>query len=270
MIFVSAGIYYLWIPLNLAPGGTTGLTVIIKSFFPGLSVSLALGCINIFLLLCGFIFIGKEFGGWTIYSSIVLSGIIKLFEIFYPANKPLVDNTLLCLIFGGICVGLGIGIVFNQNASTGGTDIVAKILNKYYHISLSNAVLIADLTITIVATFIVGLEIGMYSMLGIMINSIIIDKVISGFNTRIKMLIISDKYDDINVFLNKEVGRGTTIYDAEGGFGYSKKKVVTTVLAKAEYVKAKQYIGMIDPNAFIITNSVNEVVGEGFTYEKIV
>lgn len=79
MIFVSAGIYYLWIPLNLAPGGTTGLTVIIKSFFPGLSVSLALGCINIFLLLCGFIFIGKEFGGWTIYSSIVLSGIIKLF-----------------------------------------------------------------------------------------------------------------------------------------------------------------------------------------------
>ncbi|WP_425540215.1 YitT family protein [Microaceticoccus formicicus] len=270
-VFVIAiGIYYLWIPLKLAPGGTTGLTVIIKSLFPRLPVSLAIGIINFILLLLGFIFIGKEFGGYTIYSSVMLSFFIRVFEQVYPVSQPVVDNVFLNLIFGGLFVGFGIGIVFNQNASTGGTDIVAMILNKFYHISLSTAVLIADLVITLVATYIVGLEIGMYSILGIMINSLIIGKVISGFNTRIEMMIITSKFDQVNVYLNKEIGRGTTIYHAEGGFSYEPKKVISTVLSKNEYIKAKLYLKEIDPGAFVIINNVNEVVGEGFTYEKLI
>ncbi len=267
---IAVGIYYLWIPLKLAPGGTTGLTVIIKSLFPFLPVSLAIGLINIVLLAFGFVFIGREFGGLTIYSSIMLSLFIRIFEQFYPITEPLVENIFLNLIFGGVLVGFGIGLVFNQNASTGGTDIVAMILNKYYHISLSTAVMIADLTITFVATYIVGLEIGMYSILGIMINSFIIGKVISGFNTRIEMMIISDKFNELNVYLNKEIGRGTTIYNAEGGFSYQPRNVIYTVLSKNEYIKAKLYIKKVDPSAFVIIKNVNEVLGEGFTYEKLI
>lgn len=267
---IAVGIYYLWIPLQLAPGGTTGLAVIIQSLFPFLPISLAIGLINLVLFVVGFVFIGREFGGLTIYSSVMLSLFIRIFEQFYPVTQPIVDNVFLNLIFGGVFVGFGIGLVFNQNASTGGTDIVAMILNKYYHISLSTAVMIADLTITFAATYIVGLEIGMYSILGIVINSFIIGKVISGFNTRIEMMIISDKFNELNVYLNKEIGRGTTIYNAEGGFSYQPRKVIYTVLSKNEYIKAKLYIKEVDPSAFVIIKNVNEVLGEGFTYEKLI
>lgn len=269
MIVVSAGIYYFWIPLNLAPGGTTGLTIIIQSIFPNIPVSLAIGFINIVLLLLGFILIGNDFGGYTVLSSIFMSLIIRVFETFLPSKGPIVDDPLLNLIYGGFCVGLGIGIVFNLNASTGGTDIVAKILNKYYNIPLSKAVLMADVVITIGATFVVGPKIGMYSILGIMVNTFIIDKVISGFNTKTQAMIISDKYEEINLYLNKEIGRGTTIFMAEGGFSTKQRRVINTVLSKNEYIKARTGIWKIDPKAFIITNNVNEVLGEGFTYEKL-
>ncbi|MDO5717926.1 MAG: YitT family protein [Tissierellia bacterium] len=270
VFIISIGIYYLWIPLKLAPGGTTGLTVIINYFLPGLPISISIGIINIILLLLGFIFIGKEFGGYTIYSSLLISIFIHIFEKFYPITSPIVDNPMLNLIFGGIFVGFGIGLVFNCNASTGGTDIVAKIINKYYHIPLNKAVLFSDLVIAAIATYIVGLEIGMYSILGIMVNSIIIGKVISGFNSRIEMMIISNKFDELNTYLNKEIGRGTTIYRAEGGFSYQERRVIYTVLSKSEYVKAKLYLKELDPGAFVIINNVNEVLGEGFTYEKII
>lgn len=269
MIVVSAGIYYFWIPLNLAPGGTTGLTIIIQSIFPNIPVSLAIGFINIVLLLLGFLLIGNDFGGYTVLSSIFMSLIIRVFETFLPSKGPIVDDPLLNLIYGGFCVGLGIGIVFNLNASTGGTDIVAKILNKYYNIPLSKAVLMADVVITIGATFVVGPKIGMYSILGIMVNTFIIDKVISGFNTKTQAMIISDKYEEINLYLNKEIGRGTTIFMAEGGFSTKQRRVINTVLSKNEYIKARTGIWKIDPKAFIITNNVNEVLGEGFTYEKL-
>lgn len=267
---IAVGIYYLWIPLDLAPGGTTGLTVILSSLFPGLPVSLAIGLINIVLLILGFIFIGKEFGGYTIYTSLMLSFFIRVFETFYPIQQPLVDNVLLNLIFGGLFVGFGIGTVFNQNASTGGTDIVAKIINKYYHKPISVAVFAADFVITIGATYFVGLEIGMYSFLGILINSIIIDKIISGFNNKIQMMIITQHVHEVNLFLNKEIGRGTTIYKAEGGYSFQEKRVISSVVSKPEYIRFKLFLKDMDPNAFVVINSVNEVVGEGFTYEKII
>lgn len=270
-VFITAiGIYYLWIPLNLAPGGSTGLTVILKAFFPNIPVSAVIGAINIILLILGFILVGREFGGYTIYSSVLLSAFIRLFELIYPVTVPLVDNIFLNLIYGSIFVGAGVGLAFNQNASTGGTDILAKIINKYYHISLSKAVLMTDLLITLVVTIILGLEIGMYSIMGIGISSFVIEKMISGFNSRIEMLIISDHVEEMNTYINKEIGRGTTICNAEGGFSYAPRRVIYTVLSTSEYVKAKNYIKELDPGAFVIINQVNEVLGEGFTYEKFI
>ncbi len=268
-LIVAFGIFYFWIPLKIAPGGTTGLTVILQHYLPALPISLTMAIINGILILLGFLFIGREFGGYTIYSSAILSVYMRIFEVFFPISGPMTSDYTLSVFFGALTVGIGIGLVFNEGASTGGTDIIAAILNKFTHTSIAMSLLIADLAITILATAILGVEIGMYSILGIILNSLILDKMIQGVNRRMEMMIVTSKFDEVNTFLNKEIGRGTTILKGFGGFSQKDRKVIITVLSKSQYVKTKLFLKEIDPTAFVISDTVSEVLGEGFTFEKL-
>ncbi len=266
LLIMTMGMYFFLIPSNLAVGGATGLAMILSYLIPSIPMGVILAALNIILFITAFIVLGREFGGYTVYASLALSGMIGFFELVIPMTGPFTDDLFINLIFGILINGMGMGIVFNQNASTGGTDIIAKIINKYTHMDIGKSLLAADFFITIFAGLVFGARLGMYALLGIVINSLVIDKMIAGFNVKINMLIISSEFSSINDYVHTEIGRGTTIYHATGGFSNEDKRIVNTIVSRSEYIKIRDFIRNIDEKAFVSVSYVTEVEGEGFTY----
>ncbi|MDR7869725.1 MAG: YitT family protein [Tissierellaceae bacterium] len=266
LLITSLGLYFFLIPSNLAAGGVTGLAIIINRLMPQVPVGMIMIIANIFLFTLAFILIGKEFGGLTIYNSFLLSGFIYIFEMIIPLNGPLIDDLLVNLIYGILISSVGMAIIFNQNASTGGTDIIAKIITKFTHLNIGKSLFIADSLIAIGAVTVLGIEVGLYSLLGILVNSTLIDKVIAGFNTKYQVAIISEKDDIINKFITEEMNRGVTLLNGVGGYSKTEKRVIHTVVPRSEYSIIKHKVMEIDPTAFIWVNLVNEVHGEGYTF----
>jgi uncharacterized membrane-anchored protein YitT (DUF2179 family) len=240
--------------------------MVVGYLIPAIPIGVFLAIINTFLLILAFIIFGKEFGGYTVYSSLALSAMLAAFELVLPMAEPFTDDLFINLIFGIVICGVGMGIVFNQNASTGGTDIVAKIINRFTHIEIGKSLLLADFLVTLFAAVVFGARLGMYALLGIIINSIIIDKMIAGFNIKINMMIISKEMDTINAYILNDLERGTTIYHATGGYSNEDKKVINTIVSRREYIKVRDFVKKIDEKAFVSISYVTEVEGEGFTY----
>ncbi|HBH11808.1 MAG: YitT family protein [Clostridiales bacterium 38_11] len=266
LFILNCGMYFFLIPSNLAVGGTTGIAMVIGYLIPTIPIGVFLAIINTILLILAFIIFGKEFGGYTVYSSLALSAMLAAFELILPMAEPFTDDLFINLIFGIVICGVGMGIVFNQNASTGGTDIVAKIINRFTHIEIGKSLLLADFLVTLLAAVVFGARLGMYALLGIVINSIIIDKMIAGFNIKINMMIISNEADAINTYILNTLERGTTIYHATGGYSNEDKKVINTIVSRREYIKIRDFVKKIDQRAFISISYITEVEGEGFTY----
>ncbi|HCO18769.1 YitT family protein [Gudongella oleilytica] len=267
LAIMTAGLYFFLMPSNLAVGGATGLAMVLSYLIPSIPMGVILAVINIILFITAFLVLGKEFGGLTVYSSLALSGMIALLELVVPMTHPFTDDLFINLIFGILISGVGMGIVFNQNASTGGTDIVAKIINKYLHLDIGKSLLAADFLITLFAGLVFGARLGMYALLGIVINSFVIDKMIAGFNVKINMIIISDHIDEINEFILVDVFRGTTIYHATGGYSKEDKRIINTIVSRSEYIRIRNFIKSIDEKAFVAVSYITEVEGEGFTFE---
>lgn len=266
-LFITAlGMYLFLIPSNLAAGGVTGLGIIINNIFPQIPVGLIMIIFNIFLFSLAFIVIGKEFGGLTVYNSLLLSGLIYIFELVIPMDGPLIDDLLVNLIYGVLTSSVGMAIIFNQNASTGGTDIIAMIISKFTHLNIGKSLLIADSIVAIGAITVLGIEVGLYSLLGILVNTTLIDNVIAGFNTKYQVAIISEKEDIINKFITEEMSRGVTLLYGTGGFSNIDKRVIHTVVPRSEYLIIRHKVMEVDPKAFIWVNLVNEVHGEGYTF----
>lgn len=261
---VSAGLYFFLMPSNLAVGGANGLAIVINNFLPVLPVGIIMIGINLILFVIAFILIGKAFGVKTIYSSFAVSLIIFVLEKLVPVTEPLVGDIALELIFGIIIAGSGMGIVFNQNASTGGTDITAKILHKFFHIDLGKGVFISDILITFLAGFAFGAKLAMYAALGVLINSFVIDYIIEGFNLKKEVTIISEKYEEIKEFIIKELDRGFTAYYGEGGYSEQKRNIIVVVINKREFLKLRAFINKLDAKVFLTINNTHEVYGEGF------
>ena len=265
-IIISAiGLYFFLMPSNLATGGATGLAIVLSHLLP-ISMGIILGIINLSLFIIAFAVLGRDFGGYTLYASLALSFIIATLEKAVPMNQPVTDDLFINLIFGVFIIGAGMGIVFNQNASTGGTDIIAKIINKYTHIDIGKSLLISDFLISLFAGLVFGPRLGMYALLGTVINSLIIDKMISGFNVKINMIIISDEFESINKYILEEIVRGTTIYQATGGFSKEDKDIINTIVSRREYIKIRDFVRLADKKAFVSISYVSEVEGEGFTF----
>jgi uncharacterized membrane-anchored protein YitT (DUF2179 family) len=264
LIIMTCGLHFFLIPSNLAVGGATGLAMVINSLVPSIPIGLTLGIINTILFIIAFIFLGKEFGGYTVYTSLVMSGLLSVLEIKFPMQGPYTDDLFINLAFGILISGMGMGIIFNENASTGGTDIIARMINKYTHIDIGKSLLIADFLITLFAGLVFGPRLGMYAVLGIIINSFVIDKMIEGFTRKISMFIISNEFEIINTYIIEEINRGTTIYHATGGFSKVEKKIINTIVSRGEYIKIRDFIRSVDDRAFISISHVSEVEGEGF------
>jgi len=260
----AAGLFFFLEPHSIAAGGVYGFGLVINKFLPFLPVGLLMIMMNIILFVIAFIVIGPSFGVKTIYSSFSLSGYMMLLEVVFPKFKPLTNDVLLDLIIGILIQGAGMGIIFNVNASTGGTDILAKILNKYTHIEIGKSLLIIDLVSTILAGMCFGVTKGMYALLAVIINGLLIDKLIISFNDRKEVVIISSKQDIIRDFIINELERGVTLYKAKGAYTDNKFDILDTVVSKKEFIRLKRYIKSVDCDSFVKVNNIYEVLGEGF------
>lgn len=265
-IIVSAGVYFFMIPYNLTIGGTAGLSIALAKFMPGIPVGVFQLGINVILFILAFLLIGSEFGGLSIYATVVLSIALIVFEKLIPNVQPLVDTPFMSMIIGVGVTAIGIALTLNQNASTGGTDIVGKILNKYMHVDLSVGVFIADFSVVVMGYAAYGINAAMYALVGILFNAVVIDKVLTGYKTRIKVYINSRYWEGINEFIVHELVRGSTLYEVKGGYNKSERVMVETILTRPEYIKLMNFIREFDDTAFVNVATVNEVSGEGFSY----
>lgn len=262
---VAFGTYFFLKPCNIAAGGISGAAIIVNSIFPNIPIGLFMMISEVILFILGILVIGPIFGGKTLFCSFSISIIIWIMQNMYPIVKPFSSDTLMQLIFGILICGAGMGIVFNKNASTGGTDIIAKIINKYTKISIGKCILIPDITVAIIAVIVFGIDKGMYAILGIILNATIIDRVILSLNTYKHVAIISSKGEEIKNYIMDELDRSATIYYAKGAYKNNENEVITTVLDRRQFLKLKEYIVKVDDRAFITVNEVNEVLGEGFS-----
>lgn len=263
-LVLTFGITMFLIPSGLAVGGITGFAMIMNKIFPQFTVGSIMMMSNVVLYILGFVLIGKQFGAKTIYASFTLSGLIWLFEKLIPIQEPLVDDLFLNLFFGILITGVGLSIVFYQNASTGGTDIIAKIINKFFNIEIGKSLLIADFLVVSLAIKYYGLESGLYALFGVIMNAYLIDNIIEGLNIKINVVVITSKTDILKKFILEELNRGASLYRAEGGYTNQTQNVISTVLSKREFIRIKAFIKEIDSNAFVTASSVREVIGEGF------
>lgn len=263
--FIACGINFFLVPHNLAAGGLSGLAMVINHYLPALNVGIIMIIGDIFFFIIGFIFIGKSFGIKTVYSSLMLSTTISILQFLVPLAEPISQDILISLIFGILLSAFGMAIVFNHGAATGGTDIPAKILNKYFHIEIGKGLLIIDFFVTIMALIAFGATTGLYAILGVIMNGYVIDFIIDGFNIIKRVEIISTKSTEVQQFILKDLERSATIYRAVGAYDHNEKDVIVTVMGKKEFLKLRGFLKENDPTAFIITHNVHEVLGEGFT-----
>ncbi|MGL5648564.1 MAG: YitT family protein [Clostridium sp.] len=263
IILVAVGVDYFFAPNDLAAGGVTGLAIVINKFLPSIDIGLITLIVNLILFGIAFMFIDGNFGGRTIYASILLSVIIWFIEKFLNP-VALTQDLMLATIFGTLISAIGMAIVFNANGSTGGTDIIAKLLNKYLHMDIGKGLLAIDFLITLAAAITFGLTLGFYAMLSVILLGILIDKLIEGFNVCKQVIIISEQNEEISRFIIGEIGRGCTCLKGFGGYSKEDRFVIYTVLGRSEFIKLKNHIREIDKQAFITVGEVHEVFGEGF------
>ncbi len=264
LALVAAGIHFFKIPNHFATGGVSGIAIVTQHFFPNINVGPIMLIINILFLVAGYAMIGRNFGSKTVYSSLMLSAMVWFLDKIFPMNMPFTKVTMLELILAILLPAVGSAITFNQNASTGGTDIVAKVLNKLTDIDIGKALLIADFVITILAGFVYGIRIGMYSFLGLIFKAFLIDSVIENLNLRKQLVIISSKPDLIQNYILNVLHRGATVHIAHGAFTDHEEHVITTVVTRAQAVSLRKYIREIDPGSFITITNTSEIIGKGF------
>ena len=262
IFLVAISVVYFFEPNNIAAGGITGLAIVINHYIPFISIGPLVLMRDAILFIVALIVLGAKFGAKTIYSSFLLSTSMWIMQTFIPIN--ITNDLILATIFGTLISAVGMAIVFNANASTGGTDIIAKILNKFFHIEIGKSLLIVDFLVTLLGAVTFGINIGLYGLLAVIINGVVIDNIIAGFKTKSEITIISEKNKEISKFILDDLERGCTFIKGIGGFTGKDTSILYTVLDRNEFIKLKNKIKEIDKNAFITVGEVHEVMGEGF------
>lgn len=266
---MSLGAVIFNIPSHFAAGGVGGLAQAINYLMPNINIGILMAILNIVVFVLGTYFLGREFGIFTIVGAAGYTIFIGILQPLLNITEPILKDNIANLVLGGALIGIGLSIVFRQNASTGGTDLIAKIIEKYSTLELSRCILIVDSSVILFATFVFGIESGIYSFMSLLITTYALDISISGFNSKIQMVIISDKIDLINEYIIREINRGTTFYNAKGGYTKKDKNILTTIVDKKQYVKIKNFIKNHDEEAFVYITNINEVIGFGFSREHL-
>lgn len=249
------------VPNRIAAGGVSGLATVIY-YITSFPIGITMLIINIPLFLAGVKIMGMSFGIRTIYGIVSLSVFTDLLQ---PHMTALTDDLLLASIYGGVIGGIGLGIVFRSRGTTGGTDLIASLINYFTGISVGEGLLIADGVVVTMAGIFFNLEVALYAAVTIFITSQTIDVVQEGLNFKKGVLIISNKADKINQMVVNDLNRGITEFEAKGGYTGDRKQVLLCIISRSEVSELKKEVAKIDKEAFVIISNVHEVLGEGFT-----
>lgn len=262
-LIMAAGIYFFKFANNFTFGGITGLAVTIAKFTP-LSASDFSFIANILLLIIGWIILGKTFAAKTAYSTILLSVTLSVLERVYPMSHPLTNEPLLELVFAILLPALGSAVLFNIGASSGGTDVIAMILKKYTSVDIGRGLMISDILCTLSAFFVFDVKTGLYSLLGLIMRSALIDNFIESLNRSKYFHVVCSEPKEICKFIEKELGRGATLVNAKGAFTGNNKYIIITVLSPSQAVKLRNFIKENSPGAFLLISNTSEIIGKGF------
>jgi uncharacterized membrane-anchored protein YitT (DUF2179 family) len=250
---------FFFIPNQIAPGGLSGIATVLYHIF-GFPVGVTTLVLNIPLFIAGIRQLGGHFGIRTLLATILLSVFIDLIKV--PA---LTSDSLLASIYGGFLMGLGLGIIFRMNATTGGTDLFAKIIHKYFpSISVAWVLFAVDFLVVLAASILLGPSRGLYAIVALALGAKVIDLVQEGLNTAKAFFIISDHAEAISERIIKEMERGVTMLEGRGAYTGNEKNVILCVVRRTQITQLKSMINEIDPAAFVLVADVREVMGEGF------
>lgn len=261
---MTVGIYFFKFPNHFSTGGVTGIAVVLGHYVPGLTPGTFVSIINILLLIIGFLVLGKSFGIRTAYASLLMSGLLQLLEILLPLEKPLTSQPLMELMFAVGLPAVGSALLFNLDASSGGTDIVAMILRKYTSLNIGIALLCSDTIITLAACVAFGMETGLFSVLGLIIKSLFIDVVADNLRIQKCFHIITSHPERLEKYITEDLHRGATRLHGEGVYTHDGKTILLTAVNRHQAVLLRNYIHQEDPAAFLIITTSTEIIGKGF------
>lgn len=255
---IAAAVYFFLVPSHASVSSISGLGIILTNFIP-LPLSVITMVLNVVLLIIGFITCGREFGTKTVYTSILLPVFIGIFERIFPNIGSLTKTQELDVLCYVLVVSVGLSILFNMNASSGGLDIVAKIMNKYLHIELGKAMSLAGMCVALSAALVYDKKTVVLSVLGTYFNGMVVDHFIFGQNLKRRVCIITKYEEELRNFILHELHSGATIYDAIGAYNLDKRHEIITIVGKNEYQKLMNYINNLDPKAFITVYTVADM-----------
>lgn len=258
-LIIAVAVYFFLVPSHTSISSISGLAIVLVNFVP-ISMSVMTMIMNVFLLILGFIFCGNEFGAKTIYTTLLLPIYLKIFEIIFPNIQSLTNDALLDVIAYIFIVSIGVAILFNMNASSGGLDIVAKILNKYLHMDLGYAMSLSGIIVALSSALVYDKKTVILSVLGTYFNGILIDHFVFGQKIKRRVCIISkDKEEQIRDWIINDLKSGATVYHAKSAHDGIVRNEIITIVDKTEYQKLMTYITKNAPEAFVTVYNVNEV-----------
>lgn len=257
-IITAAAIYFFMLPSHVAVGSGSALAMVLSNFIP-LPVSAISLILNLFLLAMGFLLVGPEFGSKTVYTSILLPLIIGVFEFVFPNFQSLTQDPLLDMVCYILIVGMGMAILFSNNASSGGLDIVAKIMNKYLKMDLGRAISLSGIVVALSSILCYDTKTVVLSVLGTYFGGMVVDRFIFGLNIKRRVCVISSRLDEIVDFILHELHSGATLNEIIGAYDGTARKEVIAIVDKQEYRRLMDFVRKIDPKAFVTVYSVNEI-----------
>ena len=255
---IAAAVYFFLVPSHTSVSSISGLGIVLSNFVP-LQLSAITMILNVVLLIIGFFTCGREFGVKTVYTSVMLPLFLVLFEIIFPNFGSMTDSQELDVLCYVLVVSVGLSILFNRNASSGGLDIVAKIMNKYLHMELGKAMSLSGMCVALSAALVYDKKTVVLSILGTYFNGIVLDHFIFDNNIKRRVCIITKKEEELRQFIIHDLHSGATIYEAIGAYNMEKRREIITIVDKGEYQKLMKFINQEDPKAFITVYNVSNM-----------
>lgn len=255
---IAVAVYFFLVPSHTSISSISGLGIVLSNFVP-LPLSAITMILNVVLLIIGFFTCGKEFGLKTVYTSVMLPVFLGIFENIFPNIGSITDSQELDVLCYILVVSVGLSILFNRNASSGGLDIVAKIMNKYFHMELGKAMSLSGMCVALSAALVYDKKTVVLSVLGTYFNGIVLDHFIFDHNIKRRVCIITKKEEELRQFIVRDLHSGATIYEAIGAYNMEKRNEIITIVDKGEYQKLMKYINQEDPEAFITVYTVSDM-----------
>ena len=255
---IAASVFFFLVPSHTSVSSISGLGIVLSNFIP-MPLSAITMILNVLLLIIGFFTCGKEFGIKTVYTSIMLPLFLGLFEFIFPENTSMTGSQELDVLCYILVVSIGLSILFNRNASSGGLDIVAKIMNKYLHMELGKAMSLSGMCVALSAALVYDKKTVVLSIFGTYFNGIILDHFIFNHNIKRRVCIITEKEEELRQFILNDLHSGATIYESIGAYNMQKRNEIITIVDKSEYQKLMNYMSHEDPLAFITVYNVSDM-----------